>query len=211
MKFKSLNTRITFIFLILILSIQILGSVIIRMSIEKNARASVNEQLTIGEKLFLSLLNQNGESLSLGARILAIDYGFRTAIGSHDNETILSALSNQQQRLGADISVFYTSDNNNLIISGDLSHDDIQSTVYKLVENVQANSDARNFAIFKNQPYQLVAVPIKAPLTIGWVIMGFKIDNTLAEKLHKLSNLEVSFITEAKDRNFGLFKASTRE
>jgi diguanylate cyclase len=204
MKFKSLNTRITFIFLLLILSIQILGSIIIRMSIEKNARASVNEQLTIGEKVFLSLLNQNGESLSQGARILAIDYGFRAAIGSHDNETILSALSNQQKRLGADISVFYTSENDNLIISGDLSHDDIQSAVYKLIENVQENADTRSFAIFKNQPYQLVAVPIKAPLTIGWVIMGFKIDNTLAEKLHKLSNLQVTFVSEANDGNWSL-------
>jgi diguanylate cyclase (GGDEF)-like protein len=204
MNFKSLNTRITFIFLLLILSIQILGSIIIRMSIEKNARASVNEQLTIGEKVFLSLLNQNGENLSQGARILAIDYGFRAAIGSHDNETILSALNNQQKRLGADISVFYTSENDNLIISGNLSHDDIQSVVYKLIENVQANSDTRSFAIFKNQPYQLVAVPIKAPLTIGWVIMGFKIDNTLAKKLHKLSNLQVSFVSKESDGNWSL-------
>ncbi|MDI1298673.1 EAL domain-containing protein [Methylotenera sp.] len=204
MKFKKLNTRITLIFLLLILSIQIIGSIIIRKSIEKNARASVSEQLTVGEKVFVSLLDQNSESLSQGARILAIDYGFRAAIGSHDNETILSALSNQQKRLGADISVFYTSENNNLIVSGNLSHDEIQSVVYKLIESVQENPDTRSFAVFKNQPYQLVAVPIKAPLTIGWIIMGFKIDNTLAEKLHKLSNLEVTFVTEANDGNWSL-------
>ena len=204
MNFKSLNTRITLIFLVLILSIQIIGSIAIRLSIEKNARASVNEQLTIGEKVFLSLLNQNGESLSQGARILAIDYGFREAIGSHDNETILSALSNQQKRLGADISVFYTSANESLIISGNLSHDDIQPVVHQLVENAQANFDTRSFAIFQDEPYQLVAVPIKAPLTIGWIIMGFKIDNTLAVKLQKLSNLQVTFISSMSHDHWSL-------
>ncbi|MES1987250.1 MAG: EAL domain-containing protein, partial [Pseudomonadota bacterium] len=47
-------------------------------------------------------------------------------------------------------------------------------------------------------------VPVKAPLTIGWVIMGFKINNTLAKKLHKLSNLEVTFVSRANDANWSL-------
>jgi diguanylate cyclase (GGDEF)-like protein len=210
MKFKSLNTRITFIFLVLILSIQIVGSIAIRLSIEKNARASVNEQLVLGEKIFLSLLDQNSESLSQGARILAIDYGFRQAIASNDDETMLSALNNQQKRLGANISVFYTSTkfyttaDDHQIISGEKIYSDVKSAVTALVENAQDSGNFKSFAIFNNEPYQLVAVPVKAPLTIGWVIMGFKINNTLAKKLHKLSNLEVTFVSRANDSNWSL-------
>jgi diguanylate cyclase (GGDEF)-like protein len=210
MKFKSLNTRITFIFLALILSIQIIGSIAIRMSIEKNARASVSEQLALGEKIFLSLLNQNSESLSQGARILAIDYGFRQAIASNDEETVLSALTNQQKRLGANISVFYTSSkfyttaDDHQIIADDKVYGDVKTAAKALIENAQDSGSSKSFAIFNNEPYQLVAVPVKAPLTIGWVIMGFKINNKLAKTLHKLSNLEVTFMSRANDANWSL-------
>ena len=196
MKFKSLKSRIAVIFLTLILGIQVMGFFAIRSSIEKNARNSVNEQLEIGEKVFLSLLKQNGESLSQGARILAIDYGFREAIGSHDTQTILSALNNHQARLGADISVFFTSENEDLVISGDVKSEAIKSSIISLVESAQNAKDGRSFAIFNQQPYQLVAVPIKAPITIGWVIMGFKINDLLVQKLNKLSNLQVTFISK---------------
>ena len=40
-------------------------------------------------------------------------------------------------------------------------------------------------------------MPVKAPLTIGWVVMGFEINNSLANTLHKLSNLEVTFISQS--------------
>jgi diguanylate cyclase (GGDEF)-like protein len=200
MKFKSLKARIAVVFISIILTIQIIGAVAIRFNIEKNARASVNEQLVIGEKVFLSLLNQNVEHLSQGARILAIDYGFRAAIGSSDSETILSALQNQQERLGADLSIFFTSENDDLMISGDLSSEEIKKTIVKLITQSKANADTKTFAIFQEQPYQLVAVPIKAPITIGWVVMGFKINDKLVKKLNQLSNLEVTFVSKSNNK-----------
>ncbi len=196
MKFKRLQSRIAVIFLTLILLIQIIGSIAIRLSIEKNARASVKEQLQVGEKVFLSLLDQNGQSLTLGARILASDYGFRQAIASNDYETILSALSNHQSRIGADIAVFYSLSTQKLTISGNVSNEEAKRKVEQLVGGDAATSD-NAFTIFKNQPYQLVAVPIKAPVTIGWIVMGFEINNALTQQLNKLSNLEVTFISKS--------------
>lgn len=197
MKFKRLQSRIAVIFLSLILLIQVIGSVAIRLSIEKNARASVEEQLLVGEKVFVSLLEQNGQSLSLGARILASDYGFRQAIASNDYETILSALSNHQSRIGADIAIFYSLNSEKLTISGNLSNEEAKRKVDQLISGDSSNS-ASAFTIFKNQPYQLVAVPIKAPVTIGWIVMGFEINNALTQQLNKLSNLEVTFISKSK-------------
>ncbi|HSH72617.1 MAG TPA: EAL domain-containing protein [Methylophilaceae bacterium] len=202
MQFKSLKSRIAVVFLTLILLIQIVGSIAIKLSIEKNARASVNEQLQIGERIFRSLLEQNGENLSQGARILATDYGFRQAIASNDYETVLSALSNHQSRIGADIAIFYAPGRDSLTISGSLPEDVARGKVSALIKSAQNNGDTRDFVVFKNQPYQLVAVPVKAPLTIGWIVMGFKINNELAQKLNKLSNLEVTFISKSNDSHW---------
>jgi len=197
MKFKSLKARIAVVFISIIVTIQIIGAFAIRFNIEKNARASVNEQLTIGEKVFLSLLDQNIKHLSHGARILAIDYGFRSAIGSNDSETILSALQNQQSRLGADVSIFFTSESEDIMVSGDLTRQEIKSTITQVIAQSKSGSDASTYAIFNEQPYQFVAVPIKAPITIGWVMMGFKINDKLVKKLNQLSNLKVTFISKS--------------
>jgi diguanylate cyclase len=197
MQFKSLQSRMAVIFLTLILAIQLAGFLAIKYSINKNSRAAVNEQLEIGERVFLNLLKQNGDSLSQGAKILASDYGFRQAIASLDYETILSALSNHQSRIGADIAMFESSATGNLTISGKASHVEAGPIVEKLIQDGRQQGYAQSYAIFNHQPYQLVAVPVKAPLTIGWIIMGFQIDDTLAQNLHKLSNLDVTFISRS--------------
>ncbi|MGV3582877.1 MAG: EAL domain-containing protein [Methylophilus sp.] len=197
MQFKSLKSRIAFIFLSLILVIQVLSSIAIKLSIDKNARRSVNQQLEVGERIFLNLLQHNGDSLSVGARILAADFGFKAAIASNDHETILSALINHQSRINADIAIFYSADQNSLVISENLSESEVSEKIAEVIYAAKNDIQKNNFTIFNNQPYQLVAVPVKAPLTIGWVVMGFEINNSLANTLHKLSNLEVTFISQS--------------
>ncbi|MDO9151020.1 MAG: EAL domain-containing protein [Methylotenera sp.] len=197
MQFKSLKSRISVIFLSLILVIQVLSSIAIKLSIDKNARLSVNQQLEVGERVFLNLLQHNGDSLSVGARILAADFGFKAAIASNDHETILSALVNHQSRINADIAIFYSPDQNSLVISENLSESEVSEKIAEVIYAAKNDIQKNNFTIFNNQPYQLVAVPVKAPLTIGWVVMGFEINNSLANTLHKLSNLEVTFISQS--------------
>lgn len=197
MQFKSLKSRISVIFLSLILVIQVLSSIAIKLSIDKNARRSVNQQLEVGERIFLNLLQHNGDSLSVGARILAADFGFKAAIASNDHETILSALVNHQSRINADIAIFYSADQSSLVVSENLSETEVSEKIAEVIYAAKNNIQKNNFTIFNNQPYQLVAVPVKAPLTIGWVVMGFEINNSLANTLHKLSNLEVTFISQS--------------
>jgi len=194
MNFKSLTTRIAVIFLTLLLIIQIIGSIFIDLSIEKNARVAVQAQLEIGEKILSSLLQQNGETLTQGARMLASDDGFRQAIASRNDESILLALRNHQAAIGADVAIFYTDENDALAISGEVTADVIKPGIDKLIAQAQQHGQARDFVIFDDQPYQLVAV--KAPLTTGWIVSGFKISNTL-QQLQQLTKLEVSFLSKS--------------
>ena len=211
MQFKSLKSRIAFIFLTLILVIQIISSVAIRSSIQTNARASVNTNLQVGEKIFLNLLEQNGENLTQGAKILATDYGFKQAIGSSDSETILSALANHQGRIGASIAMYSSPSGDNIVTSGNVSKAEAATVLVSLIKNSQANGDGRQFKIIRSRTYQLVAVPVKAPLNIGWIVMGFEIDSALAKKLNKLTNLEVTFISRSEDKVAIANQASVNE
>lgn len=195
MQFTSLRNRIAVTFLILILLLQLGGFIATRISINNNARASINEQLQVGEKVFVSLLRENSENLAQGARILATDYGFRQAITSNDLETLLSALSNYQMRINANIAMFYSADGHLQGIAGHAAESGMEKSVGSLVATAITNGEAQGLAIFDNQPYQLVVVPVKAPLTIGWIVMGFVINDNLALRLRSLSLLHVSFLT----------------
>jgi diguanylate cyclase (GGDEF)-like protein len=45
--------------------------------------------------------------------------------------------------------------------------------------------------------YQLVAVPIRAPLTIGWVIMGFQFDERLLRDMKQLTDMSLVIVTQS--------------
>ena len=171
MKFKSLRTQIIVVFLTLILSIQLAGLIPVQYSINRNAKTTAEQDLIVGERVFLNILENNTDSLKQGAKILAADYGFRESIATNDQETIISALNNHQSRINADIAIFYSANQTQLIVSGGVSSEDANMVVQRLINEYSVDNNRSDFEIFNDKPYQLVAVPIKAPLVIGWVVM----------------------------------------
>lgn len=199
-QFRSLRSRIATVFLGLILIIQTAGSLAIRFNIDKNAKQSIEKELIVGERVFLNLLSHNSENLIQSAKILATDYGFRQAIASRDYETIISAISNHQSRINADIAFFYDPNTEYIAISGGIEEKIAFPPIKKLISQAVSIQKNQTFVIFKGQPYLLVAVAVKAPITIGWIVMGFEMNSRLANQLHELSGLEISFIV-SEDTN----------
>lgn len=196
--FKSLQSRITVLFLTLILVVQIIGFFAIWLSINKNARHAITEQLEVGEKVLRTVIIQRGESLTLSARILANDYGFRQAIASNDYETIQSALENNSARIESNLSMLYSPEGVRQVVSGNTPTYMVDAPILKLIESSQVGGDAFRLTIFNGVPYLLVAVPVKAPLTIAWIVTGFKIDDGWARDINAVSHLEVSFVTKTE-------------
>lgn len=194
--FKSLQSRIIFLFLTLILVVQFIGFIAIWVSINKNARHAITEQLEVGEEVLRNVISRRGESLTLSARILANDYGFRQAIASSDTETIKSALENNSARIESDVSMLYSPDGVRQVVAGSMPFDNADNVVLELIASAQTGGNSFSPAVFNGVPYQLVAVPVKAPLTIAWIVMGFKIDDSWAKSIQAVSHLEVSFITK---------------
>ena len=47
--------------------------------------------------------------------------------------------------------------------------------------------------------YQMITVPLRAPVTIGWVSIGFRIDGALADRLASLTGLTVNLLAADGD------------
>jgi diguanylate cyclase (GGDEF)-like protein len=198
MRFHSLESRIVTLFLILILTVQLAGFVAIRTGIDDNARALISEELAVGERVFNRLLEQNAQKLTQGAQLLAKDYGFLSAIGANDRETLGSALSNHGARIGATHTVVVGLDRTIVATTSTNLSGSFEHSILQLVDKAEQNGSATGIGIVNSLPYQIVMVPVKAPVTIGWVAMSFPIDQRLATDMQALSSLQVSILTRGK-------------
>lgn len=191
MQFKHIRSQIAIVFLSLVLLIQLLGLVPMDFTIDRHAKEAADKQMLLGERVFINLLQHDTQSLKQGAMLLAADYGFREAVATQDDETLKSSLLNHQQRIHAEVAFFYSLDSQKM--TGTLALNPAeQQSIQQLITSQQTGQ--LQFVQLQHTPYQLVAVPVKAPIVIGWVVLGFKMDQRLASKLKTLSNLEISFI-----------------
>ncbi|GAA4015351.1 putative bifunctional diguanylate cyclase/phosphodiesterase [Actimicrobium antarcticum] len=198
MRFRSLESRIVVLFLLLILAVQLIGFMVIRTGINQNARSEIGKELVIGERVFRRLLDQNAHNLATGARVLALDYGFRQAIGTNDNETIVSVLDNHGARIGANLTVLIGTDRQIKSSMTGAVGKTLQQAAVSLIDAAEETGSGAGIRLVDGHLYQVVVVPVKAPQTIGWVAMAFPIDQRLVSDMLELSSLQVSALTRTR-------------
>ena len=103
---RKLQARIVAVYLGLLAIIQLTSYWFIESTVDRNARDSISTELRTGERVFSRLLQQNTSSLEQATKVLAADYGFRSAISSADRETLQSALQNHGERINAGVAIY---------------------------------------------------------------------------------------------------------
>ena len=192
-----LSTRILVPSLALLLLVQGAVFLVVHGSIERNARAQIDHELEVGERVWRRLLDQNAQSLRQGAALLAADYAFRDAVGSGDLETIRSALDNHGARIGADLTALLDTQLAVRAVSDTPDAAAITPVLQALASNLSRSEQGGQVALVGNSAYQFVMVPMRAPLIVGWVVMGFPLTATLADDMRQLSGVQVAVLTRA--------------
>lgn len=182
----SLASRMALVMVLLLLIVQFISFWFVRTTVQDQARTEIKANLQVGERIFLRLLDQNAARLRDAAGVLASDFGFREAIGSGDTETIISALENSGERIGAEV-VALLDTRSRLISAGQGSSDRVENTLNTLAKDLVGTDAETRLAIINETPYQFVVARVRSPLTVGWVLMGFPIDQKLVNDFHSLS------------------------
>ena len=198
MRFRSLESRIVTLFLVLIVAVQVIGLLVIQRGIDNNARLAIASELKNGSKVFSRLLEQNAQSLRFGARLLARDTAFLAAIGNNeegDRATIESALVNSGRRIKASLTMLINSERKVSVSTNNGQSAALEKMVISMLDDAEAADGANGVAIVDHRPYQIVVMPIKAPITIGWIVMAFPIDRQLANDMREISALQTSVLT----------------
>ncbi|WP_445619087.1 EAL domain-containing protein [Kushneria sp. Sum13] len=145
------------------------------------------------------LLAERGHHLRDNVAVLASDYGFRAAVATQDTNTLSSVLLNHGERAGADMVLL--TDPEGRILAGSHQNVGTEMPFQALWQKAGSHDSAVGVVLQDGVPYQMVLMPVRAPGLIGWVGMGFMLDDQLARELGALTRLSVSFLVDEPGRN----------
>jgi diguanylate cyclase (GGDEF)-like protein len=211
MRFHSLRAQIALVIVLLMLAAQLAGFAMISTVIHSNARRNAEHELVVAERVFRQVLRSNGEKLTQAAVVVAADFGFREAVATHDENTVVSALHNHGARINADIVMLADLDGKLIADSRGASHVGAPFPLSSLIHAAAQQGDSSSIVAVDGKLYQVVAVPVKAPLTIAWVAMGFLIDDDTAKEMASLTSLNVSFLDRRADGRWTLLASSLHD
>jgi diguanylate cyclase (GGDEF)-like protein len=181
----------------LLMVVQAAGFWVVRVTLEQQARAELSASLVAGERIWTQLISQNVDRLRQAAGVLSTDFGFRAAITSGDVETIASALDNSGERIGAGL-VALLSPRYQLVASGQKVSVSSQQQLQVLAAELAADRDNGRVALVEGVPHQFVMVPVRAPVLVGWVLMGFPMTQSLLGDMRHLSRSDVTVLVGAE-------------
>ncbi|KZY36040.1 hypothetical protein A3752_04495 [Oleiphilus sp. HI0081] len=199
----SLRKKILLSFLSLIIVSSIMTISAVLLATNNSVAEQAREKLVVGQKVFEQLLALRGNQLFESAEVLTSDFGFKAAVLDQDRSTIGSVLDNHGARIGADLMMIAS-------LEGDLiaSTGKSQNFPFKhLLSEAEENGGLMQTVVLDGLPYQILMLPVLAPVTSAWTAVGFQIDDKLARQLKELTTLEVSF--SGWDSNERRFELST--
>lgn len=195
-RFTHLRTRIL-VFVVGLLSL-VLGSFYFAVNTANvsNARAHIEEALELTVGALNRSLEEREQNLFQNVRLLSGDYAFKSAYATEEHKTILSALDNHRVRVGADVMLLVSFDDE---IIADTLHPELDGEDFQFPELTLAAEDsdfgeASMVGFIDGIPYQLVVVPLFTPDPSAWIVIGFVIDDAFARGLQERTRTQVSIL-----------------
>ncbi|MGQ4276217.1 putative bifunctional diguanylate cyclase/phosphodiesterase [Pseudidiomarina sp. E22-M8] len=185
----SFRTRLLLLFIGLAGGVLVVTLIAVTVATQNQAEATVERELMVSERVLGELISIRGDQLLQAAQVLADDFGFREAVASGDQDTLISAMVNHGKRIGTQLMALYRPDGTEL------------ATTHKLPE-VTSIADFRGIRRVDDELFQLVTVPVRAPDVIAYATLGFVVDDVLAQSLKQLTNADITFFNRESGRIF---------
>ncbi len=160
-----------------------------------DVRTDIERELALSEAVFARLFERRYLRLAESLQVLAADFGFKRAAASGDAPTIVSALENHGARAGAGLGIFVDVDGQPLATTRALPELYAGTQWSEMLATLDRSDLAARTLHAQGQAWQLVGVPVRAPERIGWLVMGFAVDDALARELTALTGREIAFVT----------------
>lgn len=157
---------------------------------------------------FLQQYMQSRETyLFRSAEVITKDFGFRQAVASEDIPTINSMLLNHSQRMQADMLIL--TDRQGQFIAGNQASDLANLNYQQWLGGALPQGEAR-LVLLGDKLFRCFLMPVKAPRTIAYAIIGYQITPELLSDLQIKTGLALHFLVKNQDKE-SLFSSSAEQ
>lgn len=212
--FHTFQSKLVLFFGLLFLIVGIATLLLVRNAIQNNIFDQARAQLVATNDIFNRQVESTAETLEEGSAVIAQDFGFRQAVATNDRPTILSALNNLGARINANRAFLVSLDN--IIVADTTAPTDEPAAPAafqfpSMIETADIEGSATSVAVLNGQIYQLVVVPVLAPVPIAWIVVGVEINDAFAMDLQGASTVpaEVTFAFKGGDDDIWSAPATT--
>src|ERR1700681_2382142 len=120
----------------------------------------MRDELGVASRVFTRLLQQNSQQLLEATSVLSYDFGFRQAIATRDDRTILSALANHAARIKASGMAVIALDGR---VAADATRKASPAMPYAfpaLIARAAVLGRASGVRVVDGRAYQIIVVPV---------------------------------------------------
>lgn len=171
------------------------------LSTYAHVQDQVQRDLNVGREVLQQLLNMREQQLLNSAEVLTADFGFKQAVATMDSATMESALQNHGARIKADLMAIVSLQGTILASTTDILQENSRFAHADLLNVALEQGGTTGFIALAQGLYQVIVLPVRAPIPVGLAVIGFRLNEDLAQALKKVTNLDVSFVAERKDGN----------
>ncbi|MGI4949749.1 MAG: hypothetical protein ACRYHC_13850, partial [Janthinobacterium lividum] len=185
-RFGRLRTKLSVLYTCLFALVLALLCVTVQALIWSHARTSVKAELVASGSVYDGLWTLRAKTLGDTADVVAHDFGFRAAVATGDDATIVSTLATLRERAGVPLA---------MVVKGDGHVIGAPSALAGLVARVAGElRPGRHDAVMTtgSGTYRVVVSPIMAPTRIGSVVFALPLDRAEMDALQKLSAIPLA-------------------
>jgi len=194
LKPRSFQTRVIAVMIAVVAAAQLATFAVVTVATQRAVSSRLEQELRVGHRVWEQFQQGRSEQLLASASVLADDFGFRAAVTSGDVPTLRSALDNHGTRIGADLAWILDRDGRWRASANGMAAPaaDVLAGIMR-----QAGSDglALQTVVVQDALYLVVVLPVMAPDRVGWLAVGRRYDDTVAQEYRSLTGLEAAFVT----------------
>lgn len=183
----SLSAKLTLFYAVLFAVAMALILAAAKTGISNYAERMVKGEIAAATKVFDRVTEMRYAQLGDAAKVLASDFGFRSAVATGDAPTIASALDSLRGRVDLDQAFLVTLDGDIVGFRGKLAPADAEALRIALEDGA-----SRGVLRLGDLSFNAAAAPVRAPVTLGWVVFGNALDGGEMAKLARLSSIDLA-------------------
>ena len=211
--FKRIQIKLVLLYSALFIIVQAATYMALYKIITPQIESQIKQQLTYSRSLVTENVKANMQELAEGTRLLASDFGFRSAVATEDRATILSALQNLTARIGSDHAMLISLDNEIIADTNDPISIELQYFGHEELIDIADEFDvATTFMTQDGELTEFVIVPVLAPIPIAWIGVSVNVNDAKVQAFRALlpDGLNLSFFIQNTSGQLSL-SASTLE